>query len=412
VSTLRNLFTVGMPLQINRDADVLADPQKDGTTDVLALTANPPAHGGDIIRERSWVSAPTVVKLKTSTANYPADVKQRYLQLPSNFSPRVAELARQITSGITNQYDQVMAITFWLRTNIEYQLTIPAAPANRDIIEWFLFDLRQGYCNYYATSEVLMLRSLGIPARLSVGYAEGESEEQGTTFIVHRKDSHAWPEVYFENYGWIEFEPTASQPSTTIFSGVANDNTNNRPIGGNANVTDEEPTPDLGGGGGPLPAQPQNPVTIILIIAIPLSVGLLVALFFWLQRSGRLEFLKTPLPVLMTVQMESRGIHPPKWLRRWAFHARLSPMEQMFSRFSWMLLLLGHTSQPSQTPAERVAQIIAAAPNTREPAEAFLEEYHREEYSRKRGNLLAAQQANQRLWREVALGAFRRLVNG
>ena len=68
-------------------------------------------------------------------------------------------------------------------------------------------------------------------------------------------------------------------------------------------------------------------------------------------------------------------------------------------------------SQSSQTPAERVAEIIAAAPNTREPAQAFLEEYQREEYSRKRGNLRTAQLANQRLWREVAVGAFRRLVS-
>ncbi len=412
VSTLRNIYTVGMPLQIGHSTDVLADPQLDGTSDVLAVIANPPARGGELIRERAWVSSPTVVQLKATTSNYPADVKNRYLQLPANMSPRVFQLARDITAGLTNPYDQVMAITGWLRKNIDYQLTIPSVPQNRDILEWFLFDLKQGYCNYYATSEVIMLRSLGIPARLAVGYAEGESEQQATNFIVRRRDSHAWPEVYFEKYGWIEFEPTAAQPSTTIASGQAIDNGNLNRLPFSPGVTDEEPTPGSGGGGAPLPVEPVSPVTIFFVIGTPLVIGLLIALGLWLQRSGRLEFLKIPLPILVSAQMENRGIHPPQWLRRWATHARLSPMEQMFSRFGWMLFLLGRRSQASQTPAERVAEIIAAAPNTREPAQAFLEEYHRQEYSRKPGNLRTAQLANQRLWLEVFIGAFRRLVNG
>src|SRR5687767_11533052 len=78
-------------------------------------------------------------------------------------------------------------------------------------LEWFLFNWKSGYCNYYASAEVLMLRSLGIPARLAVGYAQGEENDDGT-FTVYERDAHAWPQVYFPAIGWVDFEPTASQP--------------------------------------------------------------------------------------------------------------------------------------------------------------------------------------------------------
>jgi transglutaminase-like putative cysteine protease len=80
-------------------------------------------------------------------------------------------------------------------------------------MEWFLFDEQTGFCNYYATAQVLMLRSLGIPARFVVGYAQGEYDPQTKTYTVRKKDSHAWPEVYFIDYGWMPFEPTVDQPA-------------------------------------------------------------------------------------------------------------------------------------------------------------------------------------------------------
>ena len=86
--------------------------------------------------------SPTVAQLKQSDAtNYPASIKQLYLQLPTTLSPRVTALAKQITEGLTNPYEQAMAITDWLRKNIKYTLTVPPVPENRDILEWFLYDL-------------------------------------------------------------------------------------------------------------------------------------------------------------------------------------------------------------------------------------------------------------------------------
>ena len=99
----------------------------------------------------------------------------------------------------------------YLRENIEYSDTVPNPPRNKDRLEWILFEHKKGYCVYYASSEVLMLRSLGIPARMAVGFAQGDAEDG--TYTVRRLNAHAWPEVYFPGIGWVEFEPTASQPS-------------------------------------------------------------------------------------------------------------------------------------------------------------------------------------------------------
>ena len=88
--------------------------------------------------------------------------------------------------------------------------TVEAPPAGQDPLDWFLFHSKKGFCNYYATAEVLLLRSAGIPARMVVGFAQGEFDPPNH-YVVRQRDSHAWPEVYFPGIGWVEFEPTSNQ---------------------------------------------------------------------------------------------------------------------------------------------------------------------------------------------------------
>jgi hypothetical protein len=137
-----------------------------------------------------------------------------YLDLPNSVTPRTIALAQQIVdnAGAENPYDQTQAITNWLRTNIVYDQLIEGAPADVEPVDWLLFTARKGYCNYYATAEVVLLRSLGIPARLAVGMSQGTFDPETVTYHVQEKNAHAWPEVFFPNYGWVEFEPTASEP--------------------------------------------------------------------------------------------------------------------------------------------------------------------------------------------------------
>ena len=103
-----------------------------------------------------------------------------------------------------------------------YQTTLPKVPDDVDPVEWFLFDNKAGFCNYFASSDVLMLRSLGIPARLAAGYAQGEWNKDTGAYTVLSGDYHAWPEVFFPGIGWIPFEPTAAQPALQYPEGAVN----------------------------------------------------------------------------------------------------------------------------------------------------------------------------------------------
>jgi hypothetical protein len=81
-----------------------------------------------------------------------------------------------------------------------------------DIVDYFLFELKEGYCDYYATSMVVLARAAGLPARLVVGYAPGYYDARNAIYVVTEAEAHAWAEIYFPEYGWIEFEPTGGRP--------------------------------------------------------------------------------------------------------------------------------------------------------------------------------------------------------
>ena len=133
-----------------------------------------------------------------------------YLQLPQTLPERVKTLARSATAGATNPYDQASQIESYLRT-LTYDLKVPLVAADRDLVDAFLFDLRRGYCDYFASAFVVMARSVGLPARLAVGYASGQVVAPGV-WEVSAADAHSWPEVYFEGVGWAPFEPTPARP--------------------------------------------------------------------------------------------------------------------------------------------------------------------------------------------------------
>jgi len=162
----------------------------------------------------SHVPLATVETLHQAGLDYPQEIRQYYLQLPDDLPARVRNLALDITIKETDPYDQAAAIEAYLR-QYPYALDVPAPPAGREVADFFLFDLQQGYCDYYATTMVVLARAAGIPARLVVGYSRGAYDEADGTFLVRLRDAHAWVEVYFPGSGWIEFEPTASQPGIT-----------------------------------------------------------------------------------------------------------------------------------------------------------------------------------------------------
>jgi transglutaminase-like putative cysteine protease len=157
-------------------------------------------------------SAATVEQLRLAGDDYPEWVVARYLQLPDEVPERVHRLAHTIAATATNAYDRAAAVEAYLRQTITYNDDVAAPPPDRDAVDYVLFDLRQGYCDYYASAMVVLLRALGIPGRMAAGYAQGEYDYAKRAFVVRQRDAHAWPEVFFPHYGWVEFEPTSARP--------------------------------------------------------------------------------------------------------------------------------------------------------------------------------------------------------
>ena len=148
--------------------------------------------------------------LRTASLNYPDWVKDKYLRLPSNVTERVILLAQELTATEPTPYDRAAAIEAYVR-QFPYTLDLPPRPLGRDIADYFLFSLKKGYCDYYATSMVVLARAAGLPARMVVGYVGNHYDADKGEYVVTAEQAHSWAEIYFPEYGWIQFEPTASQ---------------------------------------------------------------------------------------------------------------------------------------------------------------------------------------------------------
>lgn len=153
----------------------------------------------------------------------PAVVKA-YTQLPTGLDPNILAKAKQITAGANNMYDMAVALENYLRSNYTYSVNINPPPGEEPV-SWFLFRSgNRGFCNYFASAMTIMARELGMPARVAVGYTNGKQDAKTGQWIISGTDAHAWVQIYFAGYGWVNFEPSASfntfsRPTTS--SGVA-----------------------------------------------------------------------------------------------------------------------------------------------------------------------------------------------
>lgn len=141
----------------------------------------------------------------------PEPIMRQYAAPPTT-TDRVRALARSITADAPTPYDKVRAIERYLATHTQYSLDIPPLPKGTDAVDQFLFVDRRGFCEQIGTTLVVMLRELGIPARLAVGYTPGERNPFTGLYEVKASDAHAWAEVYFPGVGWQGFDPTADVP--------------------------------------------------------------------------------------------------------------------------------------------------------------------------------------------------------
>ena len=163
----------------------------------------------------SDIATPTLAELRTSGRNYPTNIAETYLRLPEHgIDRRIPQLASQVTRSAKTDYDRATVIENYLRTRFGYTLQLPQREV-KDPIANFLFERKQGHCEYFASSMAVMLRTLGIPSRVVNGFRSDEFNDITGSYVVRAKDAHSWVEAYFPGYGWQTFDPTPASSGGT-----------------------------------------------------------------------------------------------------------------------------------------------------------------------------------------------------
>jgi transglutaminase-like putative cysteine protease len=177
------------------------------------------AAGGRTYSVASQRRVPNYQQLELATQP-PAEITSRYLDVPQWVTGDIGKLARSVAGDAATPYEKAIKLQQWFTKpgNFTYSLNAPS-PRNVGALHDFLFTSRVGYCEQFAASMALMARILGIPARVGMGYTAGTRQADGS-WVVHTKDTHAWPELYLTGVGWLRFEPTPAgglgQGSATV----------------------------------------------------------------------------------------------------------------------------------------------------------------------------------------------------
>jgi transglutaminase-like putative cysteine protease len=161
----------------------------------------------DIVSATPELTAPL---LSAATSTAPPD--PIHLGLPDDLPELVGATARQVTADVRTSYAAALALQTWFRSQFEYSLEVRPGHGN-SAIEDFLRD-RVGYCEQFAGTYAAMMRTLGIPSRVAVGFTSGVAVGDGE-FSVLGRNAHAWPEVWFDDIGWVAFEPTPGRGAPT-----------------------------------------------------------------------------------------------------------------------------------------------------------------------------------------------------
>lgn len=235
-----------------------------------------------------------------------------------------------------------------------------------------------------------MLRSLGIPARMAVGFAQGE--RNGNNYVVRKLNAHAWPEVYFPGIGWVEFEPTGNQPildrplpprdpdETDLANPFGDTRTEDGEFA--SREQDEEGlTPEAA----PVEAAPISP----LLYVVPLVMVAAALTFLINQRYP----LATHVPVLVRATFERTGFEVPKWVYHWEYWGRLSPIEKAFESINFGLRTLDHAVPVHTTPVERAKRLTNIMPWMTSQIKVLLDEHQTSLYTSRDADVIQARRA-------------------
>lgn len=357
--------------------------------DIEAAHARDGLTEGDQYEVEVLVSQALAEELRRAGDGYPEIVEERYLSLPETVTERTKFLAREIAEGHNNPYDVAKALETYLRENIVYDERIDFPPPDVDVVDHVLFTSQRGYCEYYSSAFIVMARSLGLPARMAVGFFPTD-DKQDEGYVYRERNAHAWPEVYFPGYGWIGFEPTAAREAIERTPSNFGEGPERGPapiLGGEGRIEpgfediDEqllEENLNLPTGEGVV-GQAGEPVSAsdVAIRVVPLTIllAILVIAYLWIRGT--------------------RG---------------LSPANQMYTKFSRGATWGGVTPESAMTPHEYADQVARNIPGSRQPVTYLTDLYVKETYSPRAATQAEVMRARQ-AWLRLRGVLLRHLVS-
>ncbi|MFZ5875522.1 MAG: transglutaminase TgpA family protein [Nitrospirota bacterium] len=301
----------------------------------------------------------------------------RHLQYPDAASGAVAQLARTVTRGIEDPYERAAAIEAYLLTNYRYTLATLSEPPPADPVNYFLFERKEGHCEYFASAMVLMLRSVGIPARLATGYPATQKNPITGYFEIRRFDGHAWVEAYMDGVGWTLFEPTPPfelpviKDPALLFSALIR------------YLLDDIKRDERVGIPGPV-GKPQSRWLEKLLRWFDRAVDMLRAMWSAIKTYGPLVLVL----LAASVALAYAGLRwiPPRYGRWRLQRARGGDPRRFvvlcYRELERMGAARGTAREPSVTPREYQAALRRCFPGVGEPAAAITDLLHRAAYSR------------------------------
>ena len=355
------LFAANEPLKADVPYQFYTGADKTYSTSLHALNRSQAAGTYTVTSLVSVADKQTLRKVAPTYSDY---IKSKYLQLPSTLPQRVKTLAHQVMDDLPNAYARAEALETFLRSPpYSYSAQVKPTPPGKDPVDYFLFDLKQDFCEYFASAMVVMLREEGIPARLVEGFTTGSYDTASNAWVVREQDAHAWVEAYFPGYGWIEFEPTPSQPpfaradaslnpGSDSGDGSAAGDTGSDPNDPNRpnRAEDELNGGDDGSGGfsgdtvvAAVRAIDPRPALVLLGLLLVL-LALAVARFNWRFR-------------------------------------RYGPIESAWGKTRLLASYVGYPPHPSQTTYEFASSLGAAIPETHDPVQSLARARVLEQYS-------------------------------
>lgn len=319
------------------------------------------------------ISTNTPAELSQAGEDYAPWIIDYYLQLPDSLPEQVRQLSRSLTEEAETAYDKVITIKHFLN-EFKYNEEVKDPPKGADGVDYFLFEQQEGDCVNFASTMVVMLRSIGVPARLVAGYLPGTFNENTGSFMIRARNYHTWAEVYFPGYGWVEFEATTRLETREFDIFNAGDDDQDffdeedeelsAPSGTSLEETDLRKQPG------------QNSPSGIISITFLLLLALGIVLYRWLRHFREAE--QAP---------------------------------EVYARMSFLASLIKSGPRPPETPLEYCARLALLLPAQAEAIDHIAQAYVESRFSSRKKLFLPQQVILQRYWRDVYRALLKRLLH-